>query len=92
MMCMTIKVAVAGASGYAGGEVLRLLCGHPRLRSGDLEIGALTIPVVQGWIIPIVMAIGACGMSLAMPNISAMISRASPPSPRRSSGRCCCPG
>ena len=39
---MTIKVAVAGASGYAGGEILRLLCGHPRLRSGDLEIGALT--------------------------------------------------
>lgn len=40
--CMTIKVAVAGASGYAGGEVLRLLCDHPRTRSGELEIGALT--------------------------------------------------
>ncbi len=36
-MQMTIKVAVAGASGYAGGEVLRLLLGHP-----DVEIGALT--------------------------------------------------
>ncbi|MBE7323038.1 N-acetyl-gamma-glutamyl-phosphate reductase [Nocardioides sp. Y6] len=32
-----IKVAVAGASGYAGGEVLRLLLGHP-----GVEIGALT--------------------------------------------------
>ena len=31
------KVAVAGASGYAGGEVLRLLLGHP-----EVEIGALT--------------------------------------------------
>ncbi|MFP5253083.1 MAG: N-acetyl-gamma-glutamyl-phosphate reductase [Actinomycetes bacterium] len=31
------SVAVAGASGYAGGEVLRLLLGHP-----DVEIGALT--------------------------------------------------
>jgi N-acetyl-gamma-glutamyl-phosphate reductase len=31
------KVAVAGASGYAGGEVLRLLLGHP-----DVEIGAIT--------------------------------------------------
>jgi len=30
-------VAVAGASGYAGGEVLRLLLGHP-----GVEIGALT--------------------------------------------------
>jgi N-acetyl-gamma-glutamyl-phosphate reductase len=26
--CMT-SVAVAGASGYAGGEILRLLLGHP---------------------------------------------------------------
>ena len=33
----TITAAVAGASGYAGGEVLRLLLGHP-----DVEIGALT--------------------------------------------------
>ena len=32
-----VKVAVAGASGYAGGEVLRLLLGHP-----DVEIGAVT--------------------------------------------------
>lgn len=31
------RVAVAGASGYAGGEVLRLLLGHP-----GVEIGALT--------------------------------------------------
>ena len=30
-------MAVAGASGYAGGEVLRLLLGHP-----EVEIGALT--------------------------------------------------
>ncbi|MEV6611730.1 N-acetyl-gamma-glutamyl-phosphate reductase [Kutzneria sp. NPDC051319] len=34
---MTVRVAVAGASGYAGGELLRLLLGHP-----DVEIGALT--------------------------------------------------
>ncbi|MFE4465493.1 N-acetyl-gamma-glutamyl-phosphate reductase [Oerskovia sp. NPDC056781] len=34
---MTITVAVAGASGYAGGEMLRLLAGHP-----EVEIGALT--------------------------------------------------
>lgn len=32
-----IRVAVAGASGYAGGELLRLLLGHPRV-----EVGALT--------------------------------------------------
>lgn len=34
---MGIRVAVAGASGYAGGELLRLLAGHP-----DLEIAAVT--------------------------------------------------
>ncbi len=34
---MGARVAVAGASGYAGGELLRLLCGHP-----DLEIAAVT--------------------------------------------------
>ncbi|GAA0406323.1 N-acetyl-gamma-glutamyl-phosphate reductase [Microbispora corallina] len=32
-----MRAAVAGASGYAGGELLRLLLGHPRF-----EIGALT--------------------------------------------------
>jgi N-acetyl-gamma-glutamyl-phosphate reductase len=34
---MTVKVAVAGASGYAGGELLRLLLLHP-----EVEIGVLT--------------------------------------------------
>jgi len=32
-----VRIAVAGASGYAGGELLRLLLAHP-----DVEIGALT--------------------------------------------------
>lgn len=39
---MTHTVAVAGASGYAGGEILRLLLGHPGVADGSLEIGALT--------------------------------------------------
>ncbi|MFQ6143344.1 N-acetyl-gamma-glutamyl-phosphate reductase [Streptomyces seoulensis] len=34
---MAVRVAVAGASGYAGGEALRLLLAHP-----EVEIGALT--------------------------------------------------
>ncbi|MET9513858.1 N-acetyl-gamma-glutamyl-phosphate reductase [Streptomyces sp. NPDC002994] len=33
---MTVRVAVAGASGYAGGEILRLLVSHP-----GVEIGAV---------------------------------------------------
>ncbi|MER5966007.1 N-acetyl-gamma-glutamyl-phosphate reductase [Streptomyces sp. NPDC002057] len=34
---MTSRVAVAGASGYAGGEILRLLASHP-----EVEIGVLS--------------------------------------------------
>jgi N-acetyl-gamma-glutamyl-phosphate reductase len=36
-MHMGLTVAVAGASGYAGGELLRLLASHP-----DFEVGAIT--------------------------------------------------
>ncbi|MGU3294825.1 N-acetyl-gamma-glutamyl-phosphate reductase [Williamsia sp. M5A3_1d] len=39
---MSMSIAVAGASGYAGGEILRLLLGHPRVASGEVSIGALT--------------------------------------------------
>lgn len=35
-MHMSFTVAVAGASGYAGGEMLRLLLGHPEARIGAL--------------------------------------------------------
>ncbi|MFE1288242.1 N-acetyl-gamma-glutamyl-phosphate reductase [Streptomyces sp. NPDC058751] len=33
---MTVRAAVAGASGYAGGELLRLLLAHPKVRVGAL--------------------------------------------------------
>src|SRR5665811_1476164 len=36
----TIRVAVAGASGYAGGEVLRLLLAHPAVQIGALTGGS----------------------------------------------------
>src|SRR5690242_6285250 len=45
--CMT-SVAVAGASGYAGGEILRLLLGHPAYLDGRLTIGALTAATSAG--------------------------------------------
>lgn len=38
-----MRVAVAGASGYAGGEALRLLLGHP-----ELEVGAVTAAGAAG--------------------------------------------
>lgn len=36
---MAVRVAVAGASGYAGGELLRLLLGHPEIEIGELTAG-----------------------------------------------------
>lgn len=42
-MRMTISVAVAGASGYVGGEVLRVFGAHP-----DVEFGALTANASAG--------------------------------------------
>ncbi len=40
---MGVRVAVAGASGYAGGELLRLIGGHP-----GLELGAVTADTSAG--------------------------------------------
>ncbi len=42
-MRMVLRAAVAGASGYAGGELLRVLLGHP-----EVEIGALTASASAG--------------------------------------------
>jgi N-acetyl-gamma-glutamyl-phosphate reductase len=36
---MVLRVAVTGASGYAGGELLRLLLGHPEIEIGELTAG-----------------------------------------------------
>ena len=46
-MAMT-SVAIAGASGYAGGEILRLLLGHPGYSDGRLTLGALTAAASTG--------------------------------------------
>ena len=43
-----MRVAVAGASGYAGGEILRLLLGHPAYSDGRLTIGAVTAAASAG--------------------------------------------
>ncbi len=39
---MGTRVAVAGASGYAGGELLRLLAGHPQLEIAAVTAGSST--------------------------------------------------
>ena len=47
-MADVIRVAVAGASGYAGGEILRLLFGHPAHTGGRLTIGSVTAAASAG--------------------------------------------
>jgi N-acetyl-gamma-glutamyl-phosphate reductase len=42
-MRVTVRAAVAGATGYAGGELLRLLLAHP-----EVEIGSLTASASAG--------------------------------------------
>lgn len=37
---MTLRVAVAGCTGYAGGELLRLLLEHPAVQIGNLTAGS----------------------------------------------------
>jgi N-acetyl-gamma-glutamyl-phosphate reductase len=39
---MTIRIAVAGATGYAGGEILRLLLAHPAVQEGRAELGTVS--------------------------------------------------
>jgi N-acetyl-gamma-glutamyl-phosphate reductase len=51
-----VRVAVAGASGYAGGEVLRLLLGHPHVEIGTLTAGSNageTIGSLQPHLVPL---------------------------------------
>ena len=47
-MADVLRVAVAGATGYAGGEILRLLLGHPAYADGRLAIGSVTAAASAG--------------------------------------------
>jgi N-acetyl-gamma-glutamyl-phosphate reductase len=56
MHMQTFRVAVAGASGYAGGEVLRLLLGHPQAEIGALTAGGnagATLGALQPHLLPL---------------------------------------
>ena len=73
------RVLATGMLLFGGSLVLQAIAPVAWFPAVTLDLGPFTLPVVQGWSIPIIMALGACGMSMAMPNISAMISRATPP-------------
>ena len=73
------RVLATGMLLFGASLVLQVIAPVAWFPAFRLDLGAFTLPIVQGWSIPIIMALGACGMSMAMPNISAMISRATPP-------------
>jgi N-acetyl-gamma-glutamyl-phosphate reductase len=56
MHMQTFRVAVAGASGYAGGEVLRLLLAHPQVQIGAVTAGGnagATLGALQPHLVPL---------------------------------------
>ena len=62
-----VRVAVAGASGYAGGEVLRLLLGHPLIVGSDglrQRRSASLLPGQPRRIRPLILL--ACGRNLGL--------------------------
>ncbi|MDQ8029573.1 MAG: MFS transporter [Brevundimonas sp.] len=73
------RVLASGMLLFGASLVLQVVAPKDWFPGGSVDVGLFSLPVPDGWIIPVVMALGACGMSMAMPNISAMISRASPP-------------
>ena len=79
---MTVRVAVAGASGYAGGEVLRLLVGHP-----EAEIGALTGNSNAGQRLGALQAVHSASHSRSVaPNLRERIELGPTPPPSSSAG------
>lgn len=73
------RVLAAGMLLFGLSLVLQVAAPVAWFPAGRIDLGLFGLPLVAGWIIPVIMGIGACGMSLAMPNISALISRSSPP-------------
>jgi MFS family permease len=81
---MCVGIVSATAQALVTGRAARRF-GEPRvLCFGMLLFGAsllvqTALPVGLQLLMPVVMAVGGFGMALAMPNISSMISQASPP-------------
>lgn len=78
---MVVGIVSAASQALITGRLARRFGEARVLAFGVLAFGAsLVVQTVLpvSWLVPVVMAIGALGMSLAMPNISAMISHSSP--------------
>lgn len=73
------RVLATGMLLFGTSLVLQVLAPPEWFPAMTLDLGLVQVPLVQGWIIAVIMVVGACGMSLAMPNITAVISRSTSP-------------
>jgi MFS family permease len=74
-----VRVLAAGMLMFGTSLILQVLAPPHWFPAVRLDLGLFELPLPNGWIIPVIMILGAGGMSLAMPNISAIISKATPP-------------
>lgn len=74
-----VRVLACGMLLFGTSLILQVLAPPEWFPAVTLDLGLFQLPLPKGWIIPVIMIMGAAGMSLAMPNISAIISRATPP-------------
>ncbi|MBX7248410.1 MAG: MFS transporter [Caulobacteraceae bacterium] len=75
-----IRVLTAGMLLFGASLIAQVLIPPAWSPAFDVPMGPLgTWTIGHGWLVPVVMAFGACGMSLAMPNITAIISRSVAP-------------
>jgi len=75
-----VRVLAVGMLMFGASLVLQVVMPRQWSPAFDVSVGPLGVwTISHGWLVPVVMAFGAFGMSLAMPNISAMISRSVAP-------------
>ena len=74
-----VRVLATGMLMFGVSLVLQVIAPPDWFPAMTLDLGLFQLPLPNGWIIPVIMILGAAGMSLAMPNISAIISKATPP-------------
>ena len=74
-----VRVLATGMLMFGVSLVLQVIAPPDWFPAMTLDLGLFQLPLPNGWVIPVIMILGAAGMSLAMPNISAIISKATPP-------------
>lgn len=73
------RVLAGGALLFGGSLTAQVLIPASWTPALTLALGPVSIGLVEGWLVAVVMAGGAFGMAMTMPNISSLISRSVEP-------------